>query len=228
MATTRVFVDGQEGTTGLRILEYLAQRSDIEVLRIAPDRRKDADERARLLNAAASGRQRKVTSEALISSRRAATSLRSAGSIFSTDTSFRRARYSLILRPVVPSCPSTKTLNVMKLLLECLGNSLDARQAGAADPPPRPDYPRCSCRGGDQPARGNQQKARGELQLRVQVQLQPGEDGLVAGQVAGGISTPQAESSLRVLRALGIVRLVQIDGALRYRLSQETDSLVSA
>jgi len=47
-----VFVDGQEGTTGLRIHEYLAQRSDVEVLSIAPDRRKDAAERARLLNAA--------------------------------------------------------------------------------------------------------------------------------------------------------------------------------
>jgi len=50
--THRVFVDGQEGTTGLRIHEYLAARSDIEVLRIAPDKRKDAAERARLLNAA--------------------------------------------------------------------------------------------------------------------------------------------------------------------------------
>ena len=48
----RVFVDGQEGTTGLRIHEYLAQRDDIEVLRIAPEQRKDAAERARLLNAA--------------------------------------------------------------------------------------------------------------------------------------------------------------------------------
>jgi N-acetyl-gamma-glutamyl-phosphate reductase len=48
----KVFVDGQEGTTGLRINEYLANRSDIEVLRIAPERRKDTDERARLLNAA--------------------------------------------------------------------------------------------------------------------------------------------------------------------------------
>jgi N-acetyl-gamma-glutamyl-phosphate reductase len=45
------FVDGQEGTTGLRIHEYLAQRRDIEVLRIAPELRKDATERARLLNA---------------------------------------------------------------------------------------------------------------------------------------------------------------------------------
>ncbi|HEY2560617.1 MAG TPA: N-acetyl-gamma-glutamyl-phosphate reductase [Caldimonas sp.] len=49
---TRVFVDGQEGTTGLRIHEYLAQRSDVEVLRAAPELRKDAGERAQLLNAA--------------------------------------------------------------------------------------------------------------------------------------------------------------------------------
>jgi len=48
----RVFVDGQEGTTGLRIHEYLAQRADIEVLRIDAEHRKDAAERARLLNAA--------------------------------------------------------------------------------------------------------------------------------------------------------------------------------
>ncbi len=50
--TTTVFVDGQEGTTGLRIHEVLARRSDVEVLRIDPERRKDAAERARLLNAA--------------------------------------------------------------------------------------------------------------------------------------------------------------------------------
>jgi N-acetyl-gamma-glutamyl-phosphate reductase len=48
----RVFVDGQEGTTGLRIHELLAQRTDIEVLRIDPDKRKDLAERATLLNAA--------------------------------------------------------------------------------------------------------------------------------------------------------------------------------
>ena len=47
-----VFVDGQEGTTGLRIHEYLAGRRDVEVLAIAPERRKDTAERARLLNAA--------------------------------------------------------------------------------------------------------------------------------------------------------------------------------
>lgn len=49
---TLAFVDGQEGTTGLRIHEYLAQRDDVEVLRIGADKRKDAAERARLLNAA--------------------------------------------------------------------------------------------------------------------------------------------------------------------------------
>ena len=48
----RVFVDGQEGTTGLRINEYLDARQDLEVLRIDPDLRKDPAERARLLNAA--------------------------------------------------------------------------------------------------------------------------------------------------------------------------------
>ena len=48
----RVFVDGHEGTTGLRIHEYLAERADIELLVIDSDKRKDAAERARLLNAA--------------------------------------------------------------------------------------------------------------------------------------------------------------------------------
>jgi len=52
MTTYAVYVDGQEGTTGLRINEYLAQRSDIEVLKIDADKRKDPAERARLLNAA--------------------------------------------------------------------------------------------------------------------------------------------------------------------------------
>ncbi|CAM3894250.1 N-acetyl-gamma-glutamyl-phosphate reductase [Roseateles saccharophilus] len=50
--TFKVFVDGQEGTTGLRIHDYLAARHDIEVLKIAADKRKDPAERARLLNAA--------------------------------------------------------------------------------------------------------------------------------------------------------------------------------
>ncbi len=48
----KVFVDGQEGTTGLRIHEVLASRRDVQVLRIDPELRKDPAERARLMNSA--------------------------------------------------------------------------------------------------------------------------------------------------------------------------------
>ncbi len=47
----KVFVDGQEGTTGLKIHERLAGRSDIEILQIDPEKRKDPQARAQLLNA---------------------------------------------------------------------------------------------------------------------------------------------------------------------------------
>ncbi len=46
----KVFVDGQEGTTGLRINEYLAKRSDVIMLKIDSDKRKDVAERKRLIN----------------------------------------------------------------------------------------------------------------------------------------------------------------------------------
>ena len=48
----KIFVDGQEGTTGLKIHEYLSKRSDIEWLSIDPEKRKDLSERSRLLNSA--------------------------------------------------------------------------------------------------------------------------------------------------------------------------------
>ncbi len=48
----KVYVDGQEGTTGLRLFDYLETRDDIELLRIDSALRKDPAERARLLNAA--------------------------------------------------------------------------------------------------------------------------------------------------------------------------------
>jgi N-acetyl-gamma-glutamyl-phosphate reductase len=47
-----IFIDGEAGTTGLQIRDRLAKRSDLEVLSIDPARRKDADARAELLNAA--------------------------------------------------------------------------------------------------------------------------------------------------------------------------------
>lgn len=50
--THKIYVDGQEGTTGLRLLDYLGKRDDIELLRIDEAKRKDPVERGRLLNAA--------------------------------------------------------------------------------------------------------------------------------------------------------------------------------
>lgn len=47
-----VYIDGKEGTTGLQIYDRLAGREDIELLVIDEDKRKDAGERKKLLNAA--------------------------------------------------------------------------------------------------------------------------------------------------------------------------------
>lgn len=51
-AKPRIYIDGKEGTTGLQIYERLADREDIELLLIDEDKRKDAAERARLINVA--------------------------------------------------------------------------------------------------------------------------------------------------------------------------------
>ena len=47
----KVYIDGQEGTTGLKILERFSKRNDIELLRIDEDKRKDPEERRKLINA---------------------------------------------------------------------------------------------------------------------------------------------------------------------------------
>jgi N-acetyl-gamma-glutamyl-phosphate reductase len=48
---TKVYIDGSEGTTGLRINERFADRDDIEILKIDSELRKDPDERRKFLNA---------------------------------------------------------------------------------------------------------------------------------------------------------------------------------
>lgn len=48
----KVYIDGQEGTTGLKIMERFRDRNDIEIIRIAEDKRKDPAERARMINSA--------------------------------------------------------------------------------------------------------------------------------------------------------------------------------
>jgi len=52
MGKPKVYIDGQEGTTGLQIYDRLGGRKDIELLRIDEDKRKDRDERKKLMNEA--------------------------------------------------------------------------------------------------------------------------------------------------------------------------------
>ena len=46
----KIFIDGSEGTTGLRIYERFEGRDDIELLKISSELRKDVNERKRLIN----------------------------------------------------------------------------------------------------------------------------------------------------------------------------------
>lgn len=48
---TKVFIDGSEGTTGLRINERFQNRDDIELLQISPEGRKDPAERKEMIHA---------------------------------------------------------------------------------------------------------------------------------------------------------------------------------
>lgn len=52
MSKPVVYIDGKEGTTGLQIYDRLAGRTDIELLLIDEDKRKDPAERKKLMNAA--------------------------------------------------------------------------------------------------------------------------------------------------------------------------------
>lgn len=49
--SVKVFIDGKEGTTGLKIFERFAKRSDLEIIEIDEEKRKDSSERAKCINA---------------------------------------------------------------------------------------------------------------------------------------------------------------------------------
>lgn len=49
---TKVFIDGKEGTTGLRIFERLADRADVELLALPEETRKDPEARRAMLHQA--------------------------------------------------------------------------------------------------------------------------------------------------------------------------------
>ena len=49
---TKVYIDGQSGTTGLQIYDRIGARDDLELLRIDEDKRHDMEERKKFLNAA--------------------------------------------------------------------------------------------------------------------------------------------------------------------------------
>ncbi len=52
MGKTRVYIDGQSGTTGLQIYDRIGAREDLELLRIDDDKRHDKDARHEFINAA--------------------------------------------------------------------------------------------------------------------------------------------------------------------------------
>lgn len=46
----KIFIDGQEGTTGLKILERFSNRDDVEILKIPEENRKNPVEKAKFIN----------------------------------------------------------------------------------------------------------------------------------------------------------------------------------
>lgn len=116
----KVFVDGQEGTTGLKIHERLAGRPDLEILKIDPDKRKDKEARRSLLNQAdivflCLPDEASKESVSLISNDR--TKVLDASTAFRTDSNWvyglpelskaQRKAISISNRVAVPGCHAT-------------------------------------------------------------------------------------------------------------------------
>ncbi|MBO9605377.1 MAG: N-acetyl-gamma-glutamyl-phosphate reductase [Paenibacillaceae bacterium] len=126
----KIFVDGQEGTTGLKIHHYLSGFADVELLAIDPALRKDAAARSRLLNAAdiailclpdAAARE----SVALVTN--PATRIMNTSTAFRTDPAWayglpelhgQRERIASAARVSVPGCHATGFIAALRPLVE--------------------------------------------------------------------------------------------------------------
>ncbi|PON10361.1 N-acetyl-gamma-glutamyl-phosphate reductase, partial [Candidatus Entotheonella serta] len=51
MANPLVFIDGDQGTTGLQIHQRLRDRTDLQLITLSPEHRKDPQQRAEMINA---------------------------------------------------------------------------------------------------------------------------------------------------------------------------------
>ena len=116
----KIYVDGQEGTTGLRIHDYLGRRGDLDVLRIDPEKRRDTAERTRLLNSADVAflcLPDAASREAVALIENPATRIVDASTAFRTDPAWLygipelepgyRARFPGATRVTVPGCHAT-------------------------------------------------------------------------------------------------------------------------
>ncbi|GMK43280.1 N-acetyl-gamma-glutamyl-phosphate reductase [Paenibacillus glycanilyticus] len=125
-----VFVDGQEGTTGLKLLDYLSRFSSIEVLKIDPAKRKDPKERGKLLNEADLGflcLPDSAAKESVSLVKNDKTKLINASSLFRTDSSWvyglpelkhQRERIQASSRISVPGCHATGFILSVRPLIE--------------------------------------------------------------------------------------------------------------
>lgn len=125
-----VFVDGQEGTTGLKLLDYLSRFSSIEVLKINPEKRKDPKEREKLLNEADLAflcLPDSAAKESISLIKNDKTKLINASSLFRTDKNWvyglpelkqQRERIQSSSRISVPGCHATGFILPVRPLIE--------------------------------------------------------------------------------------------------------------
>lgn len=127
----KIFVDGQEGTTGLKINERLAGRDDIDVLKIDPQRRKDPEARRELLNEADVAflcLPDSASRESVSLVTNDTTKIIDASTAFRTDPDWayglpelskeHRARISNSRRVAVPGCHATGVISVLYPLIQ--------------------------------------------------------------------------------------------------------------